>query len=414
MTGQPEPGAGELAVRTDGDAPAASAPAAAPEPAGPPPVVPPGPPAGRPRRRRTLVVSVLVVVLAGSGAGAYALLAAQSADSGGTPAAKAVTTALVTRTTLVDTEQDDGSLGYDDQQMLRCGVRGVLTGLPAEGATVTRGHTLYRVGNEPVTLFYGRLPLYRPQAAGVSDGPYVTQLERNLDALGYGAGLTVDDRFSAETTDAVKAWQADRGLDQTGTVDAQQIVFAGHAGRIGRHQAAVGDQINAGMPVAAISSTHRVATVDLAADVADIARVNDKVDIELPDGATVKGTITEVGKVATAASSGAGGSSGSGSGSSSSEATITVTIGVDDPRATRELDQAPVKVDFVKERKRGVLAVPVTALLALAEGGYAVEVSGARTGTSDLVKVTTGLFAGGLVEVSGAGLRAGQRVVVPA
>src|SRR5215475_11332149 len=326
MTGQPEPGAGELAVRTDGDAPAASAPAAAPEPAGPPPVVPPGPPAGRPRRRRTLVVSVLVVVLAGSGAGAYALLAAQSADSGGTPAAKAVTTALVTRTTLVDTEQDDGSLGYDD-------------------------------------------------------------------------GLTVDDRFSAETTDAVKAWQADRGLDQTGTVDAQQIVFAGHAVRIGRHQAAVGDQINAGMPVAAISSTHRVATVDLAADVASIAHVNDKVDIELPDGSTVKGTITEVSKVATAA--------GSGSGSSSSEATITVTIGVDDPRATRELDQAPVKVDFVKQRKRGVLAVPVTALLALAEGGYAVEVSGAGTNTSHLVKVTTGLFAGGQVEVSGAGLRPG-------
>jgi len=360
------------------------------------------------------VVSVLVVVLAGSGAGAYALLAAQSADSGGTPAAKAVTTALVTRTTLVDTEQDDGSLGYDDQQMLRCGVRGVLTGLPAEGATVTRGHTLYRVGNEPVTLFYGRLPLYRPLAAGVSDGPDVTQLERNLDALGYGAGLTVDDRFSAETTDAVKAWQADRGLDQTGTVDAQQIVFAGHAVRIGRHQAAVGDQINAGMPVAAISSTRRVATVDLATDVASIARVNGKVDIELPDGATVKGTITEVGKVATAAGSGSGGSGGSGSGSSSREATITVTIGVDDPRAARELDQAPVKVDFVKERKRGVLAVPVTALLALAEGGYAVEVSDASSNTTHLVKVTTALFAGGQVEVSGAGLRQGQRVVVPA
>src|SRR5262249_24417750 len=277
--------------------------------------------------------------------------------------------------------------------------------------TVTRGHTLYRVGNEPVTLFYGRLPLYRPLAAGVSDGPDVTQLERNLDALGYGAGLTVDDHFSAETTDAVKAWQADRGLAQTGTVDAQQIVFAGHAVRIGQHKVAVGDQINAGMPVAAISSSHRVATVDLAADVASMARVNDKVDIELPDGSTVKGTITEVGKVATAAGPGSG---GSGSGSSSTVATITVTIGVDDPRATRELDQAPVKVDFVKERKRGVLAVPVTALLALAEGGYAIEVSDASSNTTHLVKVTTALFAGGQVEVSGAGLPQGQRGGGPA
>src|SRR5215831_6705372 len=134
MTGQPEPGTGELAVRPDGDARAASAgrAPAAPEPAGgPPPPVPPGPPAGRRRRRKTLVVGMLVIVLAGAGAGAYALLAAQPADTGGTPSAGAVTTAPVTRTTLVDTEQDDGSLGYDDQQTLRSGVRGVLTSLPA-------------------------------------------------------------------------------------------------------------------------------------------------------------------------------------------------------------------------------------------------------------------------------------------
>jgi peptidoglycan hydrolase-like protein with peptidoglycan-binding domain len=416
MTRQPEPGPGELAVRPDGSLPAAStddAPAAAPERAGePPPAAAPGPPAGRPRRRRTIVVIVLALVLAGAGAGAYAVLAGQSADSGSTTAAKAVTTAPVTRTTLVDTEQGDGSLGYDDQQTLRSGTRGVLTGLPAEGATVTRGHTLYLVGNKPVTLFYGSLPLYRTLAPGISDGPDVTQLEHNLDALGYGDNLTVDDHFSPETTDAVKAWQADRGLEQTGTVDAEQIVFAGHAVRVGEHKAAVGDRLNAGMPVAAISSTTRVATVDLAADIAGIAHVNDSVGVELPDGSTVKGTIIEVGKVATAA--GSSGSSGSGSSSSSSGATITVTIRVDDPRAIRTLDQAPVKVDFVKERKRGVLAVPVTALVALAEGGYAVEVSDASTNTSHLVKVRTGLFAGGQVEVSGSGLQQGQRVVVPA
>src|SRR5262249_34327160 len=158
MTGQLEPGAGELKVRPDGDARSASvgrAPAATAEPAGgPPPAGPPGPPAGRPPRRQTPVVSGLGVVLAAAGAGADAALAASGEASGGAPAAKAVTTAPVTRTTLVDTEQDDGSLGYDDQQMLRCGVRGVLTGLPAEGATVTRGHTLYRV-RSPTT---GRWP----------------------------------------------------------------------------------------------------------------------------------------------------------------------------------------------------------------------------------------------------------------
>jgi peptidoglycan hydrolase-like protein with peptidoglycan-binding domain len=287
-------------------------------------------------------------------------------------------------------------------------VRGVLTALPDEAATVSRGQTLYRVDNKPVTLLYGTLPLYRTLADGVDDGPDVKQLEQNLDALGYGEGLTVDDHFTSATTDAVKAWQADRGLEETGRVDATQVVFVGHAVRVGEHKASVGDQVKPGTPVAAMAATTRVATVDLAADSASIAQVGDKADIELPSGRTVKGTITEVGKVATTPSPTSGGSGGS-----SDEATIPVTIRVDQPRQTGDLDQAPVKVDFVKERKRNVLAVPVTALVALAEGGYAVEVSDPTTNTTHLVKVTTGLFAGGQVEVTGAGLRQGQRVVVP-
>jgi hypothetical protein len=60
-----------------------------------------------------------------------------------------------------------------------------------------------------------------------------------------------------------------------------------------------------------------------------------------------------------------------------------------------------------------VLAVPATALLALAGGGYAVEVV-ERSGNHRLVGVTTGIFddQSGLVEVDGTGLAAGQKVVV--
>jgi hypothetical protein len=60
------------------------------------------------------------------------------------------------------------------------------------------------------------------------------------------------------------------------------------------------------------------------------------------------------------------------------------------------------------------LVVPVDALLALASGGYAVEVVGPG-GARHLVAVTPGLFddADGLVQVDGE-LRDGQRVVVPA
>ena len=60
------------------------------------------------------------------------------------------------------------------------------------------------------------------------------------------------------------------------------------------------------------------------------------------------------------------------------------------------------------------LVVPVDALLAQSGGGYAVEVVGAH-GIHHLVPVTLGLFddADGLVQVTGTGLAAGQRVVVP-
>jgi hypothetical protein len=63
-------------------------------------------------------------------------------------------------------------------------------------------------------------------------------------------------------------------------------------------------------------------------------------------------------------------------------------------------------VAFTSESRKGVLAVPVGALLALSEGGYAVQLPGGR-----LIAVRTGMFAKGLVEVSGTGVAAGTKVV---
>jgi multidrug efflux pump subunit AcrA (membrane-fusion protein) len=55
--------------------------------------------------------------------------------------------------------------------------------------------------------------------------------------------------------------------------------------------------------------------------------------------------------------------------------------------------------------------VPVKALLALQESGYAVEVVPDGGGARRYVPVRTGAFAGGLVEVTG-DLQAGDPVVV--
>jgi peptidoglycan hydrolase-like protein with peptidoglycan-binding domain len=357
-----------------------------------------------PRRRRLLsVVAGLLVVAGAAGVGGWVVLADRSSDDNTAAAAPAAVTAPVKRTTLVDRERYDGTLGYDDQHTVAAGARGTLTALREEGATVKRGQTLLRVDQRPLTLFYGTVPLYRTLRQDVSDGTDVKQLEENLEALGYGTDMTVDSTFTAATAEAVRDWQADRGLDETGAVDAGQVVFLPGQLRVGEHKASVGSGVQPGAPVLEVSSTTRVATVELPADDAGIAGVGDRVDIELPGGRIAKGTISEVGKVAKTAAAAEG---------EQSDPTITVTIRVEGGRVTGDLDQAPVKVAFVKQRKRDVLAVPVTALVALAEGGYAVEL--AEAGGTRLVGVETGMFAGGKVEVRGSGLREGQRVVVPA
>jgi multidrug efflux pump subunit AcrA (membrane-fusion protein) len=92
-----------------------------------------------------------------------------------------------------------------------------------------------------------------------------------------------------------------------------------------------------------------------------------------------------------------------------------VLVSPTDPTATGTWDQAPVNVTITTGSVTNVLVVPVDALLVQSGGGYALEVAGAN-GARHLVHVTLGLFddADGLVQVTGSGLAAGQRVVVPA
>jgi hypothetical protein len=141
--------------------------------------------------------------------------------------------------------------------------------------------------------------------------------------------------------------------------------------------------------------------VNLSANQQASVKVGDKVTITLPNRHTTDGTVSSVGTVAT--------SSGGGGGTP----TVEVNIAPTDPAATGTLDAAPVSVSIVTATVPDVLAVPVTALLAQADGVYAVEVVDAG-GQHRLVPVTLGLFddSSGLVQVEGAGLAAGQKVVV--
>ena len=146
-------------------------------------------------------------------------------------------------------------------------------------------------------------------------------------------------------------------------------------------------------------------TIDLDASRQPYVHEGDRVDLELPGGRTTTGKVASVGKVATAASSGDGAEG-------DATPTVEVTVSLDRPKATGTLDQAPVDAEITTQTRKGVLAVPVNALLALAEGGYAVELD--EGGRRRLVAVETGMFADGRVEVTGNGLAEGAKVVVPA
>jgi peptidoglycan hydrolase-like protein with peptidoglycan-binding domain len=338
-----------------------------------------------------------------------------SAGASATPST-GTTTVAVTRTDLIETDQEAGTLGFDGARTLQSSASGIVTAVPAEGTTVTRDRMLYGVGLHPVRLFYGTVPLSRILALGVSDGKDVKQLESNLRTLGYDPyhDMTIDDHFSAATHAAVKRWQKAHGQTRTGQVTLADLVFLPGSVRIGAQHAKPGDRIGAGAQLVDITGTKRIATVNLPAD-SDLAHAGDKVTVELPDGGRTPGVITQVSTTATSGS-GSSGSQGSGNSNSGGDATVTVTVRLTRPNATGGLDQAPITVDFTRRRAKNVLAVPVAALVTLSTGGYAVDVTSG--GTVQRVAVKTGMFATngaatGQVEISGPGISESLRVVIP-
>jgi peptidoglycan hydrolase-like protein with peptidoglycan-binding domain len=350
------------------------------------------------RPSRWMGAAAAGVVLAG---GAWVVTSGAD-DSQPARAAENFSTAEVERRDLVERETFDGTLGYADQDTLTAGIPGTLTAIRREGAVVRRGGTLYRVDDTDVRLLYGQTPAWRPFADGMSDGPDVEQLERNLVALGNDPDddIEVDKEFDWATEAAIRRWEDALGVAEDGTIALGEVVFASGLTRAGQHHLEPGAAVAPGAQVLDVSSTEQVVTVQLEADRQDLVSRGDRVTVEMPDGSVMRGTITEVGRVAQTDPE-----------DEEADPFIEVTLSLGQA-AGRALDQAPVDVGIQVERARDVLAVPVYALLALAEGGYALEVISEGGGTQ-LVGIETGLVADGWVEVSGSGIDEGTRVVVP-
>jgi multidrug efflux pump subunit AcrA (membrane-fusion protein) len=363
---------------------------------------------GRPPRRRRRVIAGLVIL---GLAAATAVAAPWPFSRGGTAGTgidngSPTSLATVARRSLSSRTNVDGTLAYAGTYDIVNQATGTLTALPAVGDVIKPGQVLYRVDGSPVVLLEGSIPAYRSLMRGMR-GPDVRRLNADLVELGYATKAELDptsDRFGWRTDRSLRKLQARLGLEKTGTLPLGQAVFLPAAARITAVSATLGTPALQGVSILSASSTRRQVSIDLDAAQQGLVKVGDRVMVTLPDGRTTPGVVSTVGSVATIPSSD----------SQDTSPTIPVVVTPTRPAATGRLDQAPVLVSITTDTVKHALVVPVDALLALAGGGYAVEVSSG--GTRHLVPVTLGLFddAEGLVQVTGSDLEEGDRVVVPA
>ena len=366
-----------------------------------------------------LTAAALLIVLSG-------VLAGDGDDS---PRAATNTTATteIRRQDLVEVETEQGTLGYGDSRGVVNRLPGTVTWLPAEGSVVRPDRALFAVDGESVILLDGSVPAYRDLSSAAGSGSDVAQLERNLRELGYDKGhdMHLDAEWDSGTTAAVARWQEAHGLEQTGVIELGTVVFQPGKRRVASLDTTLGadatgggasaqdttgevpgesgasDAAPASSTLMTTTSTRPVATIDLDTSKVELAKRGSAVGVELPSGNEVRGRITGVGSVATADQAEQGSEQ-----TASTEATVEVTISLQ--AAESVLDQAPVSVDLERSRRKDVLAVPVTALLARAGGEFAIEI---RDGAERrLVSVEPGLYAGGFVEIDGEGLRPGMVV----
>lgn len=276
---------------------------------------------------------------------------------------------------------------------------GTATAVAGEGDILDHGDALFTVEGDPVTLFVTDVPFYRTLTVGTV-GEDVRVLEESLAAFGFDAEgvLVVDDSFDDATAAAVVAWQDSIGAPLDGVVNVGEIIVAEDPIRIATAHIGIGSSVAPGTALFTPSTSTSIVSIQLPAEDQELLVVGDSVNVVMPNNSDEAGTVTSIGTIAIR--------------NPESGAYFEVEVVLDRDGAGAGLDEAPVEVEIIDDRAVNVLAVPVSALLALSEGGYAVEID-AGSGTIRLVAVEIGMYADGLVEVTSTELEADDRVVTP-
>jgi len=354
------------------------------------------------RRRRIFVPLGVLLTLALTAGGVFWVSSAHSTVGNDDPTLHAFTgtTDDVTLGDLQGTSTVTGTLKFSDSRVIQAGSDGTVTALPEPGSVLKRGDRLYSIDNVPSFLMSGALPVWRDFGSGMDDGPDVRQLEENLRDMGHFAEEP-DDRFRWATTDAIMKWQEANGQPRTGRLSAGSVVFSRGDLRVGEISTAVGTRVGLGGELYDSTNTTQIVEANLKLADQQLAALGTAVTVRLPGGESATGKVSSVGTPTEI--DGANGQK---------QTVIPLVISLDDPAQASAFQQASVTVIIPSEKREGVLSVPVGALIALTPQQFGVELVD-DDGTTTKMPVTTGLFAGGRVEISGDGIEAGQRVVVP-
>jgi peptidoglycan hydrolase-like protein with peptidoglycan-binding domain len=362
--------------------------------------------AGGPTGRGGYLLSITVAVaVIGVGCALYLALFHSGGAGPDTSAAPSngLATAAVVRTTVATHDLVSGTLGYSNSTAsLTAAVGGVIETVPRAGATIRRGGVLYRLGGQPALLLYGPKAAWRTLVAGMS-GADVRALNANLQALGYLPAAAAGSDYGPQTETAVRRLQEARGAEVTGIVALGDVVFAPGAVRVAAVPVSAGQIVEAGAQLIQIASAQQVVSIALDATQQTEVHIGNPVQIELPDGSSTGGIVSDIARVATSPAAD----------SPNPAPTIAVTVRLRGGQTTG-LDQAPVQVSITTASDSNVLAVPVGALLAQPGGSYAVQV--VRGATAITTPVTPGRFSdtSNLVAIgAGSALHVGDQVVVP-
>ena len=345
------------------------------------------------KARVVLLAAVVVVVVVAAGT-AVVIVSGSPESTADSPAA----TAAAKVRDLTRTETLNGVVAYQDMRGLSAPKAGVITWLPAVGADITAGQPLMSVDAQPVILLHGALPAWRDLAPGMPDGPDVQQLEAALHALGYGTKSDhyPDGHWGWQTSDAVRAFQEKSGMPDDGALSLGEVVFTAGDVHVAKLDGHVGGQNAPGAPVLTVQSTERVVVLEVDPVKRDLVPQGAPVDVELPSGDRIPGKITSVSTTLVQNADGT--------------PVYQVTVALDDPAQVADVALAPVTAHYVTTVAEQVLAVPVSAIVGVPGGGYAVDV--VTGGTTERVAVELGAWGDGYVAVTG-DLKPGATVEVP-